>query len=112
MPRQTAGNKLEAAIKAKAALDAEIKALQMQERDRKRHEDERRFTVLGRTVLAFVTDAPADPLSHAITALLDRSITRASERALFPFLAQAVSAAKPPLDQTVHVPATPEASAA
>lgn len=87
MPRQSQETRLEAAMRAKAALDAEIKQLQVQERERKRAEDDRRFMVLGRNLMAHLDAEPASTLSREVAAMLDRNLTRESERALFTFLA-------------------------
>ena len=86
MPRLKSPEQLEALRKQHVEIAQRIKAAETKARQKHRDDELRRETLIGRLVLNYMADHPGDAFSKVILALLDKGLTRAADRALFPAL--------------------------
>jgi len=86
MARQKPSDEIEALRKQRELLDARLKAAEARQKEKDRQLDERRKVVAGALVLEFVAANPASEAARVFAELLDKHLTRAADRALFPAL--------------------------
>ena len=85
MPRMKPQEKRESLIKKRAELDAQLRAVQAQEREAERKRDTRRKVIAGAIALEQIERNPNDAFAVQLRELLNRFVAPRS-RDLFPFL--------------------------
>jgi hypothetical protein len=84
MPKHT--DEITALEKRRAKLDAQIKERKERRKQEELAQEEKRKLLAGAVVLDFMAANPADPFTVRLLELIDRSITRPTDRALFSVL--------------------------
>jgi hypothetical protein len=95
MARQKIEHEIEALRRQREQLDAKLKAAEAKQKQKEFEQSERRKMVVGTIVLEFMAANPSSDVAHAVSDLLDKQVTRPADRALFPALVPAASAARP-----------------
>jgi hypothetical protein len=85
MPRLKPHEKREALIKKRAELDAQLRAVEAQQRSTKRKHDTRRKVITGAIALEQIERNPDGPFAVELRILLGKYV-EARARELFPFL--------------------------
>ncbi len=83
MPRQKPTDKIEALRLKRQQLDAQLQALEAQQKEADRKAETRRKVIAGAVALDHLAKNPDDPLARKLSALLDEYVTRPADRALF-----------------------------
>lgn len=86
MARQKVIDEIEALRKQRELLDARLKAAQARQKEKDRQQDQRRKLLAGTLVLEFVAANPDSEVARLLGQLLDKRLTRSTDRALFPAL--------------------------
>lgn len=85
MPRLKPHEKREALIKKRAELDAQLRAVEAQQRSTQRKQDTRRKVIAGAIALEQIERNPDGPFAVELRTLLGKYV-EARSRDLFPFL--------------------------
>jgi len=86
MARQKVADEIEALRKQREQLDARLKAAEARQKERERQQDDRRKLLAGNIALEFMAEHPASDFTRVLSGLLDKQLTRPTDRALFPAL--------------------------
>jgi hypothetical protein len=80
-------NEIEAARRSREKAQERLKAAVAKQKAQELRDHERRILLLGTILLEYIGKNPDSELAHGVSELLDKEVTRASDRALFPILA-------------------------
>ncbi len=86
MPRQKSADQVETLRRQQAAITVKLKEAEAKAKRQAEEETSQRASIAGRVILAHMESLPHDPLSRSFLDLLAKSLTRKSERSLFPDL--------------------------
>lgn len=86
MPRQKPAAKLEALRRQQAELAARLKEAEAADRETRKEQEQRRREIAGRVALAYAEANPDSPFTQTLAEQLHLSVTKYSERVLFPAL--------------------------
>lgn len=89
MARMNSTTELEALRQQQIELAKKIKQAEVKARQKEKADNERREQLAGRTILGYLAANPESSISKAIIAVLNTSLVRTSERALFGNLLEA-----------------------
>lgn len=92
MPRQLSDKQLETLRQQQVEIAKRIKEAEAEGKRKHRENELRRETIVGRLVLNYLAENPDSTVRKAILTLIDRNITRAADRRLFPDLPAAAGA--------------------
>jgi septal ring factor EnvC (AmiA/AmiB activator) len=81
---KSADEELAAIEQKQAKLAAKAKELRARQKEKEQQQEERRTLLVGGVVLNFMRTNPEHHLTVSLTELLDRHLTAAADRALFP----------------------------
>jgi len=79
-------DEIEALRKRREKLDAKLREAQARQKEQEREEQEKRRLIAGTVFLDFMAANPDSELARTLSQLLDKHLTRAIDRALFPAL--------------------------
>lgn len=94
MPRKMSSDKLEALIKRREELDAQIQVESARRKDEQRKADARRKIIVGALAIEHMDKNPTSDFAVLLLRLMDEYVTRPRDRALFPALPEAVEASE------------------
>lgn len=86
MPRKMSADKLEALIKRREQLDAQIQVESARRKDEQRKADARRKIIVGALAIEHMDKNPTSDFAKLLLRLMDEYVTRPGDRALFPGL--------------------------
>jgi hypothetical protein len=88
MARHKVADEIEQLRKQREQIDARLKAAEARQKEKEQQEEERRKTLAGTVALRFMAANPDNELTRVLSDLLDKYITRPSDRALFSALSR------------------------
>lgn len=97
MPRQKGVSQLETLRRKQAELAEQLKAAEAREREREKQTEAKRQEIIGTLIADYLRSEPDSALARSVIELLGRKLTRAADRALFPYLPLIAPSREPPL---------------
>jgi hypothetical protein len=95
MARQKVADEIQALLQQRAKLDARLKAAEARQKEKEEQQDQRRKMVAGTVALEYIAANPDTEFSRLFSDLLDKHVTRPTDRSLFPALSTAKSSHSP-----------------